>query len=124
MRSRNLVLSNWFEFVDLTGTKPKAASEPSHRYRYAKTFCFVLFTDKLVGAMITEVPDRRTLSMVCQLLFWPEDVCRSHRKTRESSSGLRLNSTPVEDCLQDSGFGELLTNKSNQLQFSDTTREN
>lgn len=33
-----------------------------------------------------------------------------------------MNSAPVEDCLQPYGFDELLTNKNNQLQFSDTTR--
>src|SRR4051794_28288162 len=39
----------------------------------------------------------------------------------ESSGALRLNSAPVEDCLQHYGFDELLTNKNNQLQFSGTT---
>jgi len=66
-------------------------------------FCFLLFTDNLVGRM--EVPDQRIwfwlrsgrwglllvfgiLSVVCQLLFWSEAV-PSIPPPEESSGGLR-----------------------------------
>jgi hypothetical protein len=80
------------------GRKPHDPPEPSAKLPlYAGMFCFLLFTDNLVGRM--EVPDQRiwfwlrsgrwqlllvfgVLSVVCQLLFWSEAVCPSHHITR------------------------------------------
>ena len=89
----------WLAFVD-HGEEEESLTirpNPPQSYLYAGMFCFLLFTDNLVGPM--EVPDQRiwfwlrsgrwqlllvfgVLSVVCQLLFWSEAVCPSHHITR------------------------------------------
>jgi hypothetical protein len=89
----------WLAFVD-HGEEEESLTirpNPPQSYLYAGMFCFLLFTDNLVGRM--EVPDQRIwfwlrsgrwqlllvfgiLSVVCQLLFWSEAVCPSHHITR------------------------------------------
>jgi hypothetical protein len=89
----------WLSFVDHGDDEESLTIRPNppHSYHDAGMFCFLLFTDNLVGRM--EVPDQRVwfwlrsgrsqlvlvfgiLSVVCQLLFWSEAVCPSHRTAR------------------------------------------
>ena len=95
----------WLSFVDHGDDEESPALHPNppQAYLYAGMFCFLLFTDNLVGRM--EVPDQRIwfwlrsgrwqlllvfglLSVVCQLLFWSEAV-PSITPPEESSGGLR-----------------------------------
>ena len=89
----------WLSFVDHGDDEesPTLRPNPTQSYLYAGMFCFLLFTDNLVGRM--EVPDQRiwfwlrsgrwqlllvfgVLSVVCQFLYLSDAVNPSHPSTR------------------------------------------